>query len=174
MIVSESFVIADWTDPGTHPGRPIAGLHVHRSDDEAWIVLEGQLGFRVGDEETHGARRRVAARAARDAPLLLEPHVRAGALPARDDPAHPPPDRGPALGPARRFRSDLRGARLRAAGLRGRASRAYTLARHDACAPTISSSTSRNGPCPATSCSLAASSSNQAARSTSGKRCTSP
>ena len=51
MIVSESFVIADWTDPGTHPGRPIAGLHVHRSDDEAWIVLEGQLGFRVGDEE---------------------------------------------------------------------------------------------------------------------------
>ena len=51
MIVSESFVIADWTDPGTHPGRPIAGLHVHRSDDEAWIVLEGQLGFRFGDDE---------------------------------------------------------------------------------------------------------------------------
>ena len=47
MIVSDSFVIADWTDPGTHPGRPIAGLHVHRSDDEAWIVLEGTLGFRV-------------------------------------------------------------------------------------------------------------------------------
>ena len=51
MIVSDSFVIADWTDPGTHPGRPIAGLHVHRSDDEAWIVLEGSLGFRVGAEE---------------------------------------------------------------------------------------------------------------------------
>jgi mannose-6-phosphate isomerase-like protein (cupin superfamily) len=51
VIVSESFVIADWTDPGTHPGRPIAGLHVHRSDDEAWIVLEGQLGFRVGEQE---------------------------------------------------------------------------------------------------------------------------
>ena len=45
MIVSESFVVADWTDPGTHPGRPIAGMHVHRSDDEAW------LGFRVGDEQ---------------------------------------------------------------------------------------------------------------------------
>jgi mannose-6-phosphate isomerase-like protein (cupin superfamily) len=44
-------VIADWTDPGTHPGRPIAGLHVHRSDDEAWFVLEGRLGFRIGDEE---------------------------------------------------------------------------------------------------------------------------
>ena len=51
MIVSESFVIADWTDPGTHPGRPIAGLHLHRSDDEAWFVLEGRLGFRVGDAE---------------------------------------------------------------------------------------------------------------------------
>ena len=51
MIVSESFVVADWTDPGTHPGRPIAGLHLHRSDDEAWFVLEGRLGFRVGDAE---------------------------------------------------------------------------------------------------------------------------
>jgi uncharacterized cupin superfamily protein len=51
VIVSESFVIADWTDPGTHPGRPIAGLHVHRSDDEAWFVVDGRLGFRVGDVE---------------------------------------------------------------------------------------------------------------------------
>jgi len=50
VIVSESFVVADWTDPGTHPGRPIAGLHLHRSDDEAWFVLEGRLEFRVGDE----------------------------------------------------------------------------------------------------------------------------
>ena len=51
MIISDSFVVADWADPGTHPGRPIAGLHLHRSDDEAWIVLEGRLGFRVGDDE---------------------------------------------------------------------------------------------------------------------------
>ncbi len=51
MLISESFVIADWTDPGTHPGRPIAGLHLHRSDDEAWFVLEGRLGFRIGDGE---------------------------------------------------------------------------------------------------------------------------
>jgi mannose-6-phosphate isomerase-like protein (cupin superfamily) len=50
VIVSDSFVVADWTDPGTHPGRPIAGLHLHRSDDEAWIVVEGRLGFRVGEE----------------------------------------------------------------------------------------------------------------------------
>ncbi len=51
VIVSESFVVADWTDPGTHPGRPIAGLHLHLDDDEAWFVLEGRLGFRVGDRE---------------------------------------------------------------------------------------------------------------------------
>jgi mannose-6-phosphate isomerase-like protein (cupin superfamily) len=49
VIISESFVVADWTDPGTHPGRPIAGLHLHRSDDEAWIVLTGKLGFQVDD-----------------------------------------------------------------------------------------------------------------------------
>jgi mannose-6-phosphate isomerase-like protein (cupin superfamily) len=51
VIISESFVVADWTDPGTRPGRPIAALHLHRSDDEAWIVLEGRLGFRVGGAE---------------------------------------------------------------------------------------------------------------------------
>ena len=51
MIITESFVIADWRDPGTHPGRPIASLHLHRSDDEAWFVLEGALGFWTGDEE---------------------------------------------------------------------------------------------------------------------------
>jgi len=50
-LVSESFVIVEWTDPGTHPRRPIAGLHLHRSDDEAWFVLEGRLGFRIGDAE---------------------------------------------------------------------------------------------------------------------------
>ena len=51
MIVSDSFVVADWTDKGERPGMPIAGLHLHRSDDEAWIVLEGKLGFQVGDEQ---------------------------------------------------------------------------------------------------------------------------
>lgn len=55
MIVCDSFVVADWTDPGTHPGRPIAGLHVHRSDDEAWFVLSGRLGFQVGDEQVEVA-----------------------------------------------------------------------------------------------------------------------
>ena len=51
MLVSDSFVIAEWTDPGTHPGRPIAGLHVHHADDEAWFVLSGRLGFQIGDEQ---------------------------------------------------------------------------------------------------------------------------
>jgi mannose-6-phosphate isomerase-like protein (cupin superfamily) len=56
VLVSDSFVIAEWSDPGSHPGRPIAGLHLHRSDDEAWFVLEGRLGFQLGSE-----RREVAA-----------------------------------------------------------------------------------------------------------------
>jgi mannose-6-phosphate isomerase-like protein (cupin superfamily) len=52
MIVSDSFVIAEWGDQGnTSRERPIAGLHLHRTDDEAWYVLSGRLGFRVGDEE---------------------------------------------------------------------------------------------------------------------------
>ncbi|MGH2882252.1 MAG: cupin domain-containing protein [Solirubrobacteraceae bacterium] len=28
----------------------MAGLHLHRTDDEAWIVLSGTLGFQVDDE----------------------------------------------------------------------------------------------------------------------------
>jgi mannose-6-phosphate isomerase-like protein (cupin superfamily) len=50
-LASESFVLVEWSDPGTHPGRPIAGLHVHHEDDEAWYVLDGRLGFQVGDEQ---------------------------------------------------------------------------------------------------------------------------
>ena len=45
-------VVAEWADAGeTSRDRPIAPLHLHRSEDEAWYVLEGRLGFRVGDEE---------------------------------------------------------------------------------------------------------------------------
>jgi mannose-6-phosphate isomerase-like protein (cupin superfamily) len=47
----EDFVVVEWrAAPDTSSERPIAGLHVHHEDDEAWIVLEGTLGFRVGDE----------------------------------------------------------------------------------------------------------------------------
>jgi mannose-6-phosphate isomerase-like protein (cupin superfamily) len=51
LIVSDSFVIADWTaGVDTGPERPIAPLHVHHSDDEVWIVQTGRLGVRLGDE----------------------------------------------------------------------------------------------------------------------------
>jgi mannose-6-phosphate isomerase-like protein (cupin superfamily) len=47
----EDFVVVEWhAAPDTSSERPIAGLHVHHEDDEAWVVLEGTLGFRVGDE----------------------------------------------------------------------------------------------------------------------------
>jgi hypothetical protein len=40
VIICESFVVADWTDPGTHPGCPIAGLDLHRSDEHDSELLE--------------------------------------------------------------------------------------------------------------------------------------
>jgi len=44
--------LAEWVDEGgTSRERPIAPLHLHRSEDEAWFVLEGRLGFRMGDDE---------------------------------------------------------------------------------------------------------------------------
>ncbi len=47
------FVLVEWTESGgtTSRDRPIAPLHVHHTDDECWYVLDGKLGFRVGDEE---------------------------------------------------------------------------------------------------------------------------
>jgi mannose-6-phosphate isomerase-like protein (cupin superfamily) len=50
---SGDFVIAEWQDPGAPPDSPryIAPLHLHRSDDEAWYVLEGALRVRMGDSE---------------------------------------------------------------------------------------------------------------------------
>jgi len=46
------FVLAEWSDNGeTSTERPIAPLHVHHSDDEAWYVLQGTLGFRLDDTQ---------------------------------------------------------------------------------------------------------------------------
>jgi mannose-6-phosphate isomerase-like protein (cupin superfamily) len=47
------FVVAEWQDSGGgfDPPRWIAPLHLHRSDDEAWYVLEGVLCVRRGDED---------------------------------------------------------------------------------------------------------------------------
>src|SRR5712692_791342 len=51
--ISDAFVLCDRRDPGgpTGPPRLIAPPHLHRSDDEAWYVLEGTLRVRVGKEE---------------------------------------------------------------------------------------------------------------------------
>lgn len=49
---NDSFIIAEWQDAGvTNAARPIAPLHVHHHDDEAWYVLEGVLGVQVGDNK---------------------------------------------------------------------------------------------------------------------------
>jgi mannose-6-phosphate isomerase-like protein (cupin superfamily) len=47
------FVVAQWNDEGSTSSAdfPIAPLHVHHADDEAWYVLEGSLGFRLGERE---------------------------------------------------------------------------------------------------------------------------
>jgi mannose-6-phosphate isomerase-like protein (cupin superfamily) len=51
--VDGDFVVAEWTaEVGTHW---IAPLHLHRADDEAWYVLEGTLGFRIGEEVLEAA-----------------------------------------------------------------------------------------------------------------------
>ena len=45
-------LVEEWADEGaTSRDRPIAPLHLHRSEDEAWYVLEGALRFRVGEDE---------------------------------------------------------------------------------------------------------------------------
>jgi mannose-6-phosphate isomerase-like protein (cupin superfamily) len=50
-IGGSDFVIAEWVDDGESSAeRPIAPLHRHHGDDEAWYVLEGSLGFIRGEE----------------------------------------------------------------------------------------------------------------------------
>jgi len=47
----DDFVVAEWVDDGASSAdRPVAPLHRHLADDEAWYVLEGRLGFVRGDE----------------------------------------------------------------------------------------------------------------------------
>jgi mannose-6-phosphate isomerase-like protein (cupin superfamily) len=46
---NDNFVVVQWrAEVGEHW---IAPLHVHYEDDEAWYVLSGILGFRLGDDE---------------------------------------------------------------------------------------------------------------------------
>ena len=45
-----SIVLVEVADPGGgEPPAYIAPLHIHHAEDEAWYVLEGTLGFRLGD-----------------------------------------------------------------------------------------------------------------------------
>jgi len=50
---ANNFVIAEWQDAGGVSDKPrfIAPLHLHRSDDEVWYVLEGVLRVRVGNDD---------------------------------------------------------------------------------------------------------------------------
>ena len=50
---ANNFVIAEWQDAGGVSAQPryIAPLHLHRSEDEAWYVLEGVLRVKVGNDE---------------------------------------------------------------------------------------------------------------------------
>lgn len=51
--IGGSFVLAEWQDPGgpAEPRRPIAPLHLHYRDDEAWYVLQGALRVQMGENE---------------------------------------------------------------------------------------------------------------------------
>jgi mannose-6-phosphate isomerase-like protein (cupin superfamily) len=49
------FVVAEWSDDGRHPGMPIAPIHMHLDEDEAWYVLEGTLDVLLGGRRVHAA-----------------------------------------------------------------------------------------------------------------------
>jgi mannose-6-phosphate isomerase-like protein (cupin superfamily) len=52
--LADDFVIVQWkADVGEHW---IAPVHIHHHDDEAWYVLSGTLGFRLGEVEIEGGR----------------------------------------------------------------------------------------------------------------------
>jgi mannose-6-phosphate isomerase-like protein (cupin superfamily) len=48
-----AFVVVEWEASAERIGplAPVAPLHVHHEDDEAWYVLEGTLGFRLDDRD---------------------------------------------------------------------------------------------------------------------------
>src|ERR671922_702289 len=48
---ASQFVLGEWADDGSRGREPIAPPHTHRDEDEAWYVLEGRLGFQLGDQE---------------------------------------------------------------------------------------------------------------------------
>lgn len=65
---TSSFVMVEWEDGGeSNIERPVAPLHIHHGGEEAWYVLEGTLGVRVGDE-VHTVRPGAAVVAPRGTP----------------------------------------------------------------------------------------------------------
>src|SRR5437763_10612749 len=91
-LVSDSFVIVEWTAAGGDP-QPQAPVHIHHEDDEVWYVLSGRLAFRLDGEEVEaGAGEAVCARPG-GRPYVLEPRQGEGALPPRDDAANQRTDR---------------------------------------------------------------------------------
>jgi quercetin dioxygenase-like cupin family protein len=80
LVDSDDLVIEDWTgEPG-----PVAPLHVHHEDDEAWLALEGVLVVRVdGDDIRLGPGEAVCVSAG-------TPHAYEIAEPARYLIAMPP------------------------------------------------------------------------------------
>ena len=51
-IEGSDFTVAEWVDENeSSAAQPIAPLHVHHGDDEAWYVLESALGFIRGRRE---------------------------------------------------------------------------------------------------------------------------
>ena len=94
--VNDAFVIAEWRDPGGPPGPPrlIAPRHLHRSDDEAWYVLEGTLRVQVGKEEVEAPGGFGRVRAARNASHLLESRPKPGSVFAGHDLQHQSIDSG--------------------------------------------------------------------------------
>ena len=52
-LAGDDFVLVEWSaEVGRHW---IAPLHLHHADDEAWYVLEDELGFRLGEDEVIAA-----------------------------------------------------------------------------------------------------------------------
>ena len=46
-------VLVEWTAAAgpVQPRQYVAPLHVHHEDDEAWYVVDGRIGVRLGEEE---------------------------------------------------------------------------------------------------------------------------
>ena len=63
--VGKSLVVHEWAGAGP------SYMHIHRSDDEAWHVLEGSLRFRFADRGRRRPRRNHRLRARRLAAHVL-------------------------------------------------------------------------------------------------------